>query len=195
MFFGRHLEEDERIAAVFHKYWLIGVKRLLLPTVSFLASWWLLWILYSRGATNFWLILAGIWAVVSVVWWLRNFFDYYLDAWIITTHGIIDVAWHGFFHRESARVLYSDIQGVSYEIKGVWGTLLRFGTVSVEKISTGSAISLEFVSRPRKVESLILQNMETYLHAKNLKDSSQVQELLAAMVAEQIQKDSLPRKS
>lgn len=194
LFFGRHLEEDERIASVFHKHWLLGLKNLVVPSISFLASWWVLWLLNAREATRFWMILAGIWTACSLIWWLRSFFDYYLDAWIVTTHGVIDVAWHGWFHREASRILYSDIQGVSYEIKGVAGTLLRYGTVSIEKISTGTAIALEQVSRPRRVQSVILQNMETYLHSKNLKDSAQVQELLATMVAEQIQKQSLPNK-
>jgi hypothetical protein len=88
-------------------------------------------------------------------------------------------------------VLFSDIQGVSYEIHGVWGTLLRFGTVSVEKISTGSTISLEHVHRPRRVESAILKNMETYVHKKNLKNSKHVQEMLAEMVAARVQAQEL----
>ncbi len=57
----------------------------------------------------------------------------------------------------------------------------------MEKISSGAAISLEYVYNPRRVESLILKAMEHYLHTKNLKDSSQVQDLLAALVAQQMQ--------
>jgi hypothetical protein len=192
LFFARHLEEDEHISVVFHKHWFLGVRALLWPTLSLLGSWYVLWILYARQVTTFWMIATGVWTAASTLWWLRSFFDYYLDAWIVTTHGVIDIAWHGWFHRESSRVLYSDINGVSYEIKGILGTLMRFGTVSIEKISTGTAISLENVSRPKRVESAILQNMEAYLHTKNLKDSTQVQELLATMVAEHIQKSSLP---
>ena len=122
---------------------------------------------------------------------VRSFFDYYLDAWLITDHGIIDIEWFGWFHRESARVLYSDIQGVSYEIHGVAGTLLRYGTVAVEKISNGEEIELEYVSQPKKVESLILHRMETYLHTKNLKDAKHVQEILSAIVAEHLQREEL----
>jgi hypothetical protein len=48
-------------------------------------------------------------------------------------------------------------------------------------------IALIQVPQPRKVESLILKNMETYLHSKNLKDARHVQELLAGFVANQVQ--------
>ncbi len=182
LLFKKHLEDDEVLICVVHKHWLLGLRALFWPTIFFVLGWGVFGITQARAM----LTIAALLSVVFGVWWLRNFFDYYLDAWIITDHGIIDVAWFGWFHRQSTRVLYSDLQGVSYEIQGIAGTLLRYGTVSVEKISTGAAVSLECVSRPKRVELIILKNMETYLHSKNLKDAKQVQQLLSALVAEQI---------
>ena len=187
MLFTKHLDDDEVLVRVVHKHWLLGVKALFWPTV---------WLAIAGAValgfpTRPILILSGVAGIVFFVWWLRNFFDYFLDAWIITNEGIIDVAWHGWFHRESARILYSDIQGVSYEIKGVIGTLLQVGMISVEKISTGDSVSLESVKRPKKIESLLLSHQEKYLHKKNLKDSKQVQELLATLVAERLQLQDL----
>lgn len=181
VFFARHLDDDEELVLVVHKYVLVGVVKLFWPTLSFLLSAAALYLVYT---SQYIFLGVAIWGVISVVWWLRTFFDYYLDAWIITDQGIIDIEWHGWFHRESTRVLYSDIQGVSYEIRGVLGTLLRFGTISIEKISSGEDILLEFVSKPRSIEKLILKRMETYLHSKNLKDASHVQEILSTLVAQ-----------
>ncbi len=144
------------------------------------AGWYLL---HTRGWAS---TVFGVLGLVTVVWWIRSFYDYFLDAWIITNEGIIDIEWHGFFHRESSRVLYSDIQGVSYEIKGILATILRVGTMEIEKISTGGSVKLERVARLKKVEGIILKCMEAYLHKKNLRDSSQVKDLLATLVAEQI---------
>ena len=182
--FAKHLEEDERVAVIVHKHWLIGLKFLFWPTLSFLLSWATLFLVLDQKIIFY---IVALWSMWSIVWWLRYFFDYYLDAWIITNMGIIDLEWHGWFHRQSTRVLYSDIQGVSYEINGVLGTMLRYGTINVEKISTGSVFSLTHVSRPRSVEAMILKNMEAYLHSKNLKDAKHVQELLAGFVAGQMQ--------
>ena len=182
-FFKKHLEEDERLLQVIHKYWLLGVKSVFWPTIFVALDLWLLSINHARGVV----VITAILGVIFIIWWVRNFLDYYLDAWLVTDHGIIDIAWFGWFHRQSTRILYSDLEGVSYEIKGVLGTLLRYGTVSVEKISTGSAVELPYVYRPKKVELDILKNMENYMHSKNLKDSKQVQELLAALVTEQMQ--------
>jgi hypothetical protein len=188
--FHRHLEEDEEILRVVHKHWLLGVRHLFLPVLVLVALIAVLGAAFSKPV----LIVISSLSVVTLLWLLRNFYDYYLDAWIITNTGIIDIEWHGWFHRQSSRVLFSDLQGVSYEIQGVWGTLLRFGTISVEKISTGSEISMPYVSNPRSVERLILQGMEDYIHTKNLKDASVVQELLATMVAREVQRKDLPGK-
>ncbi|TSC79581.1 MAG: Uncharacterized protein G01um101425_512 [Candidatus Peregrinibacteria bacterium Gr01-1014_25] len=187
LLFRRHVEEDEEMVRIIHKHWLLGLKALLWPTVILTLCIVLLALQPARPL----FIILSLMTIWCMVWWLRCFFDYYLDAWIITSSGIIDVAWHGWFHRESTRVLYSDIQGVSYEISGVWGTLLRFGMVSVEKISTGTAISLESVRNPRRVEATILKCMETYVHAKNLKNAKHVQELLADLVAGKMQEEEM----
>lgn len=182
--FLRHLEDDEVLVRIVHKHWLLGLRELFWPSVSLAAAWGFFSI--ARYPTVFY--AASIWSVAGIVWFLRNFYDYYLDAWIITDQGIIDVEWQGWFHRKSSRVLYSDIQGVSYEIAGVLGTVMQYGDISVEKISTGDAITLESVKRPRSVEKTILKRMEKYLHSKNLLDAKHVQELLSEIVAREMQK-------
>lgn len=182
LLFTKHLDEDEELVRVVHKHWLLGVKALFWPTLWLACAA----LLVAGFPTRAMFILSAVAALVFFVWWLRNFFDYFLDAWIVTNEGIIDVAWHGWFHRESSRILYSDIQGVSYEIKGIFGTVLQVGVISVEKISTGDSVSLESVKRPKKIESLILSRQEKYLHKKNLRDGKEVQKMLASLLADQV---------
>ncbi|MBP9773567.1 MAG: PH domain-containing protein [Candidatus Peribacteraceae bacterium] len=178
-FFKQHLGEDEKIHLVVHKHWVVGVKDLILPTVIFV----LLWALLLSMRDKFIFYGVAILSVGAVIWWIRNFLDYYLDVWLITNKGVIDLEWKGWFHRTSARILYSDIEAASYEIKGILPTIFRIGTLSLEKISTGSEISMPFVKNPKQVESKILENLETYMHKKNLKDAKTVQNILAEFVA------------
>jgi hypothetical protein len=180
--FTRHVEDDEEIIMVVHKHWLLGFKYLLWPIVTMLGSWGFL---YLAPLTAIFYAVSLL-SVAVLVWGLRNFYDYYLDAWIITENSIIDVEWHGWFHRQSTRVLFSDVQGVSYEIQGIFGTMLKFGTIGIEKISTGSVLSLDSVKNPRSVEASILNAMEEYLHSKNLTDAKRVQELLSQIVAREV---------
>ena len=185
-FFSRHLDDEEAITLVVHKHWLMGIKSLFWPTLVFVGVWSVL--VFSPNKTMFYGVSLA--AVFVLIWWIRNFMDYYLDAWVITDKGIVDLEWHGWFHRSSARVLYSDIQGVSYEVNGIVGTLFRYGHMDIEKISTGTTMGMDYIKNPRAVESTILLNMEKYLHSKNLKDASTVQEILAEFVAGSLQKKS-----
>lgn len=181
-FFQKHLEDDEEVRLYVHTHWRLGLAKLFWPTLAFVASW--VYLAIAPFLMIFYVVAAA--SVLSLVWWARNFFDYFLDAWLVTDRAIIDVAWHGWFHRTATKILFSDIQGVSYEIKGISGTLLRYGTITVEKISTGGTVSLENVSRPRNVAASILQNMEQYLHGKNLKDAKRIQELLSDVVSREL---------
>lgn len=188
LFFAKHLEDDETMSLIVHKYAGLAWQSLFWPTTMFVLGWVFLIMAPVKTA----LVLVLLWSVFTVAWWWRNFLDYYLDAWIITDHGIIALQWEGWFHRTSQRILYSDIQGIAYEIKGLVGTLNRTGTLNLEKISTGTAVSLSHVRHPKRIESLILRNMEAYLHKKNLKNARHVQDLLAEFVAEKIQLQELP---
>lgn len=183
-FFTQHLDDEESILVVVHKHWLLGFKELWLPSLVFIAVWSVLYLKHTEY------IVYGIsLAALGVsIWWIRNFLDYYLDAWLVTNKGVVDLEWHGWFHRSSTRVLYSDVQGISYEVHGVFGTVLGYGKISLEKISTGDSISMEYVYKPRRVESVILQAMENYMHKKNLKDATTVQGILAEFVASTMQK-------
>lgn len=187
--FNRHLEDDEQVVVILHKHWFNGVRELFLPIVALLA----LVTILALSPERYVALTVGILLVVTVVWLLRNFFDYYLDAWIITNTSIIDVEWHGWFHRESSRILYSDIQGVSYEVKGIWQTLFQTGTISVEKVSTGNAISLHEVKRPKRIEKTILHQMEQYLHQHNMRDANTIQDLLVNVLAKEMQKKDFPK--
>lgn len=183
LLFLRHLEDDEELQKVVHKHWVVILLALLWPSASFLLAIATVILLPYRPVV----LLSACWATLSIVWWIRKFFDEYLDAWIITDSAVIVIEWFGWFHRKATRILHSDIEGVSYEVQGILATLFHYGTVSIERVATGTVLDLDHVPRPREVEGEILRSMEAYLHSKNLKDATHVQEILSQIVAEQLQ--------
>ncbi len=185
--FQGHLEEDEPLYLIVHKHWIHSVRELSFPVLVFVCTLIFLYVAPIKPVAFAVLIIdLGI-----VVWLFRNFLDYYLDALLITDRAVIDVEWHGWFHRESTRIEYSSIEGVSYEIQGIIGTLLNFGTITIERIGSGSVVEIENVKRPRDIESAILACQSECIHAKNLKDSAQVKDIIAEIVAERMQMKDL----
>lgn len=182
--FHRHLEKDETLQHVVHRHWLLALQKLWLPTSALFLAGALALAFPPTRAT---VVAAAVVLLPLTFWWIGRFLDTYLDAWLITDQAVIAVTWHGWFHRQSSRILYSDINGVSHEIQGILATLFRFGTITIEKISTGGIIALDAVKHPRRVESAILQCQEAYLRTKNLKDSTNVRDILAEMVSNEVQ--------
>jgi len=181
--FQRHLEDDEPLYLLVHKHWILSAKQLSAPFVALMITWVALYFAPIRIVA----LAIGIVDLAILVWALRNFLDYYLDALLITDRAVIDVEWHGWFHRESTRIDYSSIEGVSYEVKGILGTILRYGTITIERIGSGSEIEIENVKRPKEVESAILVCQAESLRAKNLKDSDAIKDILAEIVADRMQ--------
>jgi hypothetical protein len=180
--FIRHLEDDEPLYIAVHKHWVVGVRHLLLPGSALLASWTLLYFAPITPVAYAVLVLD----TPLALWTFRNFLNYFLDAWLITDRSVIDVEWHGFLHRTSTRIDYSSIEGVSYEIKGVLGTMFRYGTVTIERVGTGALVSIRDVKKPRDVESAILACQDACIRTKNMKDSAAVKDIIAEIVAERM---------
>ncbi len=188
--FHGHLEADEMLHLVVHKHWFFFVRAFFFPIIVFLGTMFL--IVANPTVTTLLLMILADCAIS--VWFLRSFFDEFLDAWLVTDRSIIDIAWHGWFHRTSTRIDYSSIEGVSTEIQGIPGTLLGFGTITIEKVGSGAKVSMEHVATPRIVESAILLHQEQCLRSKNMKDSKAVQDLLAEIVAERMNLQGVEKK-
>lgn len=181
--FRRHLEDDEPLYLVIHRSWILAIPRFAPPILALIGTWILLGIAPVRPVA----LAVTLIDVVILLWLLRRYFDYSLDALLITDRAVIDVEWHGWFHRESTRIEYAAIEGVSYEIQGVIGTLLNIGTITIERIGSGDIVAIGDIPRPRDVESAILACQTECLRTKNLKDSSAVKDIIAEIVAERMQ--------
>ena len=181
--FNKHLEDDESLYLLVHKHWILSIKQLLLPVLALVVTWTLLY--FAPIKIVAFCVLAVDLAIL--VWLFRNYLDYYLDALLITDRAVIDVEWHGWFHRESTRIDYSSIEGVSYEIEGVLATILNYGTITIERIGSGAIVEIENVKKPRDVESAILACQAECLRTKNLKDSAAVKDIISEIVADRMQ--------
>lgn len=186
--FRRYIEQDEDLLYVVHKHWIeiIGVS---LKTAFF--GFFLPWMVWYFISDFFW--IAVVWSVIFWFWYLYHFIDWYFDVWLVTDVSIIDIEWMGLFHRLSSRIPYTEVREIGWEMKGFWAVVLRYGDISIG-MATGGKVSLEGVSRPKKVEKKIVDIRDHYLSQKNLSDASSVQALLSEVVAQHIQENGLPRK-
>lgn len=183
--FQKHLEKGEEVQYAVHKHGSQFFKPLLF--VSFF-GFILPWVLYSMGfKSNLFITLIVVWNVLAFLRLFYDFIDWYSDVWLFTNMSIIIVAWHGVFSNTSQRIGYEDTEGISFVIKGFWGTVLRFGDITLKMIS-GSHVTLTDASHPKRAELALMKHQGNYLSTKEMADASGLKAMLSQMVAHHMRK-------
>lgn len=178
--FQKHLEAGEEVAFTAHTHWSQFLSPLI-KIVFFGLS--LPWIIYATGfRTRLFLLVVALWVLLAIVKLFYDFVDWYADAWLFTNKSIIIVTWHGIFSNTSQRVSYEDAEGIAFLIKGFWGTVLRFGDITLKTIS-GSTIVMRDAKSPKKVEMALMEHQEKYMSQKEMNDATGLKQMLSQMVA------------
>ncbi len=103
------------------------------------------------------LIAFAVSVTVGMLLGARLMYEWYWNTFIITTRRVIDIDQKGFFSRTVSEAPYEKVQDVSFTIAGVFGTLLRYGTVVIQ--TAGAQINLELtrVRNPKDTHHLITE--------------------------------------
>ena len=186
--FQTHLGEGEKIKYVAHTHFLRMAKPM---GLNFLFGFFLPFVGYliAPAAQYFWLAIFLVFLLKTI----HDYLDWFYDAWVVTNLGIIDLEWNGIFNRNSSKVEYDSIEGVSVEIPGFWATILSFGNLRLETISQ-SPILLNMGVSPRKIESNILKYRERYMHERSLSDENILRDILSSMVSRHVKNYGLEAK-
>jgi len=184
--FNSHLDDGERILDIAHRHFFVLAKDsfkslffgLILPATLyfFLPEAWL---------------LVLIWVFIGFVSFSIDIFDWYFDAWLITNVGIIDVERNGLFERNSTRVDYHMIEGLSYSINGFWPTVLGYGDITLDKLGVQTALILHDANNPRDLERKILHYQEKFVTNKSIRDHNALKDMLSQMIAYHVQSEKI----
>jgi len=126
--------------------------------------------------------LWGAWAAIGLLIFILELCNWYFDAWLITNEAVIDIDWVNPFNKTAQRVDYSSIDGVSYQFKGFFGTILNYGDMTIERIGVVDSVNLPSVSRPRHVERKLIAAQGAYMEGKMSRDHQNLKDILSSMV-------------
>ncbi|MFA6024666.1 MAG: hypothetical protein WC777_05735 [Candidatus Gracilibacteria bacterium] len=121
------------------------------------------------------------WAVIGALLFAYRFLQWYLDAWIVTNLSVIDYEWESPFSQSTNRIEYGNIDGITNETKGFWGTVFRFGNIQITHVS-GSPLILESVASPRKVERFIMEHQQKFVQNQSFDDHAKLKDLLTKLL-------------
>lgn len=102
-------------------------------------------------------ILAGCAYLLSVIIFFYAFFiDFYLDEMIITNDRMVDMEQNGLLARTVAEADLYLIQDVTSEIKGLFGSIFKYGKVSIQTAGAVPKFVIEDVPDPHGLRKLLL---------------------------------------
>lgn len=185
--FKEHLEEGEQILEIVHKHWFVIIRGVMRISVLYFLVPFGLFILFSPFDFFFWLMI--VWMTVGILRMLYFVFNWYLDAWILTNVGIIDVRWEGFFKRSAERIEYKSIEQVGYAFSGFWETVLGYGTVQIQQ--PGGLQEIKNIASPKRVASLITQYEEKFVSSQKFQEEEVLKDILTGIIKRHIDKHGL----
>ncbi len=181
LLFSGYLEEGEKLLFVAHRHFLFLFFDAL--------KWLFLGVIFPFGLWFLWpqaFIFSASLATISFFWFFLRAADWYFDAWLLTDRAVIDLEWRGVLHRISSRISYSDIDSISGEIRGFWGTLFRFGNAKIG-LASGNDLFLRGISHPKRVEFEILRRRESSHSQNHVEKMEKAHAVLGELIAYHLQ--------
>jgi len=155
------LKPEEEILEVVHETTIPHIPKFLLLVIVLALPFFFLFPLFREGLVG--VIIFLILLCIGIILLGRAFFIWSRTVLIVTDRRVVDYDQVGLFSRIITEARFRHVDDVTYQIKGVWATIFRFGTIKIQL--RGNAADVEFVHvlRPARITDLIndLRDEET----------------------------------
>lgn len=165
------LEKNEKIILEIRKHWVILVLELMVLLVMAVIPLLLLissnfielnFIFQANNYTGTILVFIFLYCTWLLGLWIFSFIawtNYYFDAWFLTTDRLIDVEQHSLFTREISTLKIDRIQDVTFNVGGLFETLLGIGSITVQTAGSDKFFTIKGIKDPEKVNQEILKSL------------------------------------
>ncbi len=147
------LKEEENIEAQVRRHLASLIPSLFISMLFIVVPFFFLFPLFSYGLVG--VIVFGISVMIGIIWAIRALYLWNADVLLVTNIRIVDVDQRGLLSRQVSEASYDVIQDVSWKREGVWQTIFRMGSVTVQTAGAAAKIEAERVPRPAKLYEII----------------------------------------
>ncbi len=111
-------------------------------------------------------ILAGIWLfgglylIFIASFFMMQWIVWYLDAWFITQHRLIDIQLVTLFNRRVAQIPFAQVQDVRTTMEGSLASLFKFGDITVQSAGKEGFFQMRSIPNARAVADRISELSE-----------------------------------
>ncbi len=168
---------DEHVKLLLRRHPFVLIRQNLIYILYFIVPP----ILYFFGKTYFsfilsfpiypvFILLISLYYSFFLFFLLVEWIDYYFDAWIVTDRRLIDVEQVGLFKRTVSETRLEKIQDVTFEVKGIFGTIFHYGSINVQTAGAAQNFTLNQISDPAEIKSALLNLYEERIKTSGLEN-------------------------
>ena len=157
------LEDGEEIVLRVHRHWIFIMTRVF-ALLLFVAAPAALGPLLERagvlqlgGPTAAWVTLWSLWTLIGWALFWQFWTTYYMDIWVVTNRRIIDIDYQRLFERDIATLRLDRVQDVTTKVAGIIGTLLHFGSVSLQSAGSDKEFVIDQIANPELLRDAIIK--------------------------------------
>jgi len=119
----------------------------------------------SKMPVGYVIVGAIFWYVAVFGMLLAKFLYWFFNIFIVTNERIIDIDFINLLYKDVAEAQLSRVQDISYNQKGIFGTMFNYGNVVIQTAGELPNFSFEIVPKPSEVVDIISDAAK--LKAKN----------------------------
>lgn len=149
-------DKEEKIILMLRQHPIVNVKWIL-TTLLLLTGPTLLGLLgvFAFLPTGFPLVLSLSWYLITSIYAIEGFLNWYFNVYFITTARIVDVDFFNLINKRVSNAEIEMIQDVSYSTGGVLRTMLNYGDIFIQTAAEVSEFDFLAVPNPEKVAKIL----------------------------------------
>ncbi len=148
-------EEDEVVELFLRAHAITNVPWILIALLAIVLPAALIWAdqtfrtnLFASIPTQ--LLTGGIiiWYMLVLAYVFEKFLFWYFNIYIVTNIHVEDISLTSLLSRDITEIEIKDIESASSQIRGVFGSLFNYGTVTIETAAKAQSIIFKDVPKP-----------------------------------------------
>lgn len=147
------LKPHEEILMIVRESFIPHGGKFFLLGLVFLVPFFFLFPLFKEGIIG--IVIFVLLVSTGIILFWRAYHSWALTVLVVTDRRVIDVEQKGFFDRVVTEAVFSQIDEVSYRMKGLFSTIFRYGTIFLELHGAAANVKFERVTLPYHVHDLI----------------------------------------
>lgn len=147
------LKPEEKIIKIFRRYGLTYFWWFWLIFILLVAPFFFMFLLFSWGQAGLALFIGSL--ALGLILLIRLIYFWHRNALIITSERIVDLHQTSLTNKLVTELGYDKVHNISYQIKGVWPTILRYGQIRIQTVSGDTDLAFARIKKPSQAQEAI----------------------------------------